>query len=199
MDYYNYFKKYGLDANSEKKKFMFVHLNGTHDPSPEMSMLYPGYTEGMPVDLESTTMGVFTMLGQYFDEMKKLGVFDNSTIIIIADHGCPPYEYNVYHQDRMEKARLTTLLIKPENSPALPLAVDADSELSNGNFAASVLEYAGIDTEEYGNSYNDIIKNDLHWDRYMQTHDVKENIIKKALYVVRGSARDFDNWYVESE
>ena len=40
---------------------------------------------------QSTVKGIFTMLEAYLNELKTLGVYDDSTIIITSDHGDVEY------------------------------------------------------------------------------------------------------------
>lgn len=199
--FYNYIKKYGLNADAGQKKFVFIHLNGVHDKSREVSMIDPKFDPNIQVDTESTAMGVFEIIGQYFADMKRLGVYDNSTIIVMADHGRPAYELIDDNNTLISAPIMTTLLVKPAGAQRGPLTADSQSELSNINFAASVLEYAGVDTDKYGDSYNDIIKSGKHWERTVQTDNSKDgtHIRKCAKYSVTGNARDFANWHVISE
>ena len=78
--------------------------------------------------------------------MKFLGIYDNSTIIILGDHGRAPVELEVDNKPGLTSAITTALLVKPKNAPAENLKIDRDNELSNDFFAASVLEYAVLTT-----------------------------------------------------
>lgn len=133
--------------------------------------------------------------------MKKLGIYDNSTIIVLGDHGRAPFEIEREGKDGIESAITTALLVKPKNASAEPLKFDRESELSNDFFPASILEYAGIDHEKFGCSFNDVINGDLHPERYFQTYDFGGygRVIYKTLYKVTGDARNFDNWEAQEE
>lgn len=196
LKYYDYLKENGLTADSDKKTFSFIHLNGAHDPEEKLAALY---SKSEPVNRYSTIRGDFEILFYYFDQMKKLGIYDNSTIIVLGDHGRAPVEIEVDDKDGLESAITTALLVKPAGAQAAPMKLDRNSELSNDFFAASILEYAGIDHADYGYSYNDVIENELHPDRYLQTFDFGGygRVIYKALYKINGDARDFDNWELQ--
>ena len=194
LRYFDYLKAHGLDADHENKTFSFIHLSASHNLSSDLAELYE------PVDGEAdvyeTTRGDFEILFYYFDEMKRLGVWDNSTVIILGDHGRPPNETDGVFNLKLKSAITTALLIKPAGSGSEPIAFDRYSELSNDYFGASVLEFAGIDHSGCGLSYNDVIENDLHPERYLQSVKFLNYGALKytARYRITGDARDFDNW-----
>ena len=195
LRFMNYLTKYGLNANNEHKTFSFIHLSGAHTLSNEIAELYAPIDGD--ADFYQTTRGDFEIIFEYMNQLKKLGLYDNTTIIILGDHGRPPVEINPF-KHTLDSAITTALLIKPKNSSG-ELQYDRYSELSNDNFPASVLQYAGIEHGNFGLSYRDIIDNDLHPDRFLQT--IKFNnygrLSLHALYKITGDARDFNNWEVQ--
>ena len=192
--YFERLRTDGLDADNENKTFSFIHLSGSHNLSPALASLYEP-VEG-EADVYETTRGDFEILFCYFDEMKRLGIWDDSTIIILGDHGRPPNETDGMFNLKLKSAITTALLIKPAGSENAPIAYDRYSELSNDYFGASVLEYAGIDHSGCGLSYRDVIENDLHPERYLQSVKFLNYGALKytARYRITGDARDFDNW-----
>lgn len=187
----DYLIKYGLTDDNNKKTFSFIHLSGAHTCSSDLASLYQPVKDA---NFYQTTRGDFEIIFEYMNQLKALGLYDNTTIIIVGDHGRPPVEINPI-KHTLNSAITTALLIKPKGSSGV-LSFDRYSELSNDNFPASVLEYAGIDHKDFGCSYRDIIDNDLHPDRYLQT--IKFNNYGRlsfhALYKITGDARDFSNW-----
>lgn len=194
LRFFDYLKAHGLDAEHENKTFSFIHLSGSHNLSSDLAELYEPVSGS--ADVYETTRGDFEILFCYFDEMKRLGVWDDSTIIILGDHGRPPNETDGVFNLKLKSAITTALLIKPAGAGNDPIAFDRDSELSNDYFGASVLEFAGIDHGDYGLSYNDVIENDLHPERYLQSVKFLNYGALKytARYRITGDARDFDNW-----
>lgn len=192
IQFYDYLNQHGLNSSSENKTFSFIHLNGAHTPTAEIAALHDPAAEP---DLYATLRGDFEILFEYFRQMKELGVYDNSTIIILGDHGRVPRELEGADTS-LDGAITSALLIKPAQSDSEPLRTDRFSELSTEFFAASVLEYAGINHSDFGYSYNDIIKNNLSPDRYMQTFHFcgYGRMAYQSQYKITGDARDFDNW-----
>lgn len=191
LKFYQYLSSHTLTADAPKT-FSFVHLNGCHDSSDELSALYDGPDKEGSFPHFRTARGDMEILFEYFRQMKACGVFDNSVIIVLGDHGhqVTPYDPN------LDFAITTSLLIKPENAAQQPLQLDPVSELSNQYFAASVLEYAGLDRSAYGNSYSDIIGNDLRTERYFQIMDWRDfgDTSTALLFRITGNARDLANW-----
>ena len=191
--YYNSLKSVGLSTDSDKRTFSFIHLSCSHDASLEISRFNPDF-EGTEFNHITTTRGDFEILREYFSQMKKLGIYDSSTIIVLGDHGRPPSEID-YDVHELSGRIVTGLLIKPSNAKRVPLKTESKSELSNAYFSASILEYAGIDHEQYGISYNDVINQQLHTERELRVYLWKDNNFGYVCkYLINGDARDFDNW-----
>ncbi len=199
LRFYDYMKSNGLRADHENKTFSFIHLSASHDLSPGVASLYEPV--GEKPDVYQTTRGDFEVLFEYFDELKKLGIYDKTTIVILGDHGRAPDETDGVFHTKLDSAITTALLIKPAGAEEAPIALDRWSELSNDYFKASILEMAGIDHSAYGYSYNDIIENDIHIDRYLQSVKFMNygSLKYTANYRITGDARDFDNWEILPE
>jgi len=152
MRFYRYIKEAEFSADRDENFFMFMHINGPHsygdrnDPGSwgfhydEVSgqMRYGG-------DMYDIIHACFEMLNLYFNKMKEIGVYDNSTIIILGDHGL-----------RWRYPETTALLIKPKGSTGA-LTLDTTTSLSNKYFTSSILEAAGLPNGEFGVSHFDII------------------------------------------
>ena len=190
--FYNYLKENGLRADNSEKTYTFVHLNGVHGINRLVSSLYPEYDNSQGYDVYTTAAGEFIILSEYFEQMKNIGVFDNSTIIIVGDHGRPPLEIEKGGSE-LESQITTSLLIKPANAPRDAMITDYETPMHNDYFSASILEYAGIDHSEYGYSYNDIINYSPDVKRISHEYDFGgENLVIE--YEVTGDAHDFNNW-----
>lgn len=80
-------KEDGLNATDEYKAFRFYHLYGAHAP------YY--LTENNEMDYSSCNpraqfRGCLLTVYDYMDKLKEMGLYDNTTIIIMADHGLNP-------------------------------------------------------------------------------------------------------------
>lgn len=192
MKFYNNLKNIGLKSDSTSKTFTFVHLNCAHTVDSGISSVY-GFTESP--DVYSTIRGDLEIISEYIRQMKREGVFDNSTIIILGDHGRAPAELKG-NQTTIDGAITSALLIKPANGESHALKTDSESELSIDLFTSSILEYAGIDNSDYGYSYNDVIENDISRERILRSYDFAGygRMTYQAAYRINGNAREFENW-----
>lgn len=196
----DYIRSHPLNADSDKKVFNYTHLNGAHNRSNDLVALYDT-TGKKPIERVETLRGDLEIVFYYMEQMKELGVYDNSTIVILGDHGRPPVELEVDDKDYLNSPIMTSLLVKPKNAERAPLEINSKAELSNDFFPASILEYAGIDHAKFGYSYNDVVTQDLHPDRYLQAYVFQGygRLAAKTLYKITGDARDFDNWEIQEK
>ena len=75
----------GLKLNQEKNVFRIIHLMGPHPP-----YTLDEYASGVDSERSSAVIqgkGALYIVENYIEKMKELGVYDSSTIIIMADHG----------------------------------------------------------------------------------------------------------------
>jgi len=203
MDFYNYLKKSGIYTQNERKTFTFTHLNCAHDAG------YRYNQDADTVELYAggdSIRGCFAIINEYFRQMKELGIYDNSTIIIVADHGSIK---NVRFRELQLAGEITSaLLIKQENERG-NLKKDSESELSHENFHATVLQIAGLPRDDFGPSYFDIIDGRLPQKRELYSgykfgladktgkYKITNNPNDQSLtgrYEIRGDANDFSNW-----
>lgn len=82
IDFYNKLQSEGLTVE-EGKTFAFYHLKGIH---------YPYYmNENIEADTnateESQALGELHIVESYLAQLKEKGVYDQSTIVVMADHG----------------------------------------------------------------------------------------------------------------
>ena len=200
INFYHYLQQRRINTESLQKTFDFIHLNCSHDVSVDLSLLYPGYAAG-EADIYTTIRGGFEVMFEYFDQMKALGIYQNSTIIIVADHGRSVE--GLLTDNQLKDAITSALLIKPKGVMGEPISFNDTAELSNANFAASILEIAGIESNKYGDSYFDIMKGNLHPVRHMELNYWHEKLNGwhmvgtlegRSRYEIVGDARDLANW-----
>ncbi len=75
----------GINEQDTKAKFQFIHLNGAHVPFI--------YDENMNIidekegTYEQTMQAVISGAGNYVEKLRQSGAYDNTVLIIMADHG----------------------------------------------------------------------------------------------------------------
>ena len=199
MEFYRYITFNELSADSAERVLNFIHMNCSH-VDLDLAVAINGYrydekqeTIVVGGNYVESTYACFRILDAYFEKMKNLGVYDNSTIILLGDHG-------------VNTQTTTGLLIKPAGSSG-PLKIDFYAELSDKYLGASILESAGIPHEGLGVSYFDIIGGatppvrTVYDQSYWWTaRGESEMVSLRGVYEISGDANDFNNWkYIEAE
>jgi len=179
--------------DSEKPVLSIIHLNGAHGSG----WSYDEY------NIPGTRLS-FEVITYYIRGMKKVGVYDSSTIIILSDHG----QGNGDDFGSGVGVPVTaSLLIKPRGATG-SLVIDSDTELSNKYFAASILELAGLPHRELGLSFFDIIYGryspppyrtvyafDNWWSAWWDDGGTGQATIPLlGIYEVRGDANERESW-----
>lgn len=169
--------------------FKYYHFMGSHTP-------YTVNAEGVrtgKTDVVSQTKGNFNILFRAFDKMKELGIYKDSTILILADHGEPVSDYCP-----LKKANRIGFFYKPAGSAGTPLKT-SHAPVSFLNVPASMAKSAGIkDYHKYGKPIEEVGENDKVT-RYFYKSIVeggKEKTVYK--YQIDGDAANFKNWKIIS-
>lgn len=84
-DFLSSLEEEGLSLTDEYNVFNWYHMAGAHFP---YVVDYDGYLcDEEDTDRDTTLHGYLMMVGAFLDELKEIGVYDDATIIISADHG----------------------------------------------------------------------------------------------------------------
>ena len=154
IDNYNYILNYPV-TKTDKKQFKFIHTNGVHPPYTTSSELTrvseknSSETKEMQASLK--------LLSSYIDMLKNNGVYDNTVIVITADHG-----YN--NGERMGKQN-PILYIKGIN--------ETNASMNTNNNKVSHLDLA--------DAYQKLLDGYKAKDLFL---DIKDNRIRKVIWYV---------------
>jgi len=195
--FYDKLNEIGLSANLEQDVFSFKHFNGSHTPYIfDRHMNIPG----RETNSITQTRGIFHMLDEYFRQMDDLGVFDDATIIVMADHG-RWWDENLR---TMRYPPLGALLIKEPGYTRLdPLGIDT-SEVSHANFHATILEIIGAGDRKselplvFQQSYFDIRDGSGTQVRYFHVVNwvnLSSHVFRRS-YRIKGPAADISSWHL---
>lgn len=136
-----YYKKLcddGLSTSESMEKAVIItHLSGIHTPYTINE--FAENVDESETSLMQVKQGINVMLKKYFDELKRLDVYDNATIIITADHG----EY----KDELDPQPI--FLIKRAHQNGDKVSYN-DAPISSEDLMPTILYLAGIDSSEYG-------------------------------------------------
>ncbi len=142
-DFYTKLREDGLQEDDSANYFIFQHLIGTHEFNTDVNGNYQEKTS-----VEETARGCMTIMEAYLNELKRLGVYDDATIIITADHG----------GDWKEEMQIIYFIKQPgevhEKSPV------TNAPISHCDLLPTVAQMAGMDYTKYGKSIYDFTQDE---------------------------------------
>lgn len=195
--------EYGITTKSNKKVFKFYETNGMHIPyDTTVDLTYDNSKEYLSLKEEQRRynegIASLNLLCNYIEELKKAGVYENTTIIFMADHG---YNNRFY----------TTLLVKKARDKH-------DFEISSApvtlleDLVPTILNIA-TNSKDYGKDFFDYSEDDTRirqvYDYTYDTNNIKreKNVLKRRSYTVisklifqtEGKASDENSFYLVDE
>lgn len=191
---FNELLKNGIKSEYPTNSFKIYHLNGVHTPYTITEDIEENNTEEYILGVDENERRLkqaeasIKILLNYVEELKESNVYDNTTIIFIADHGWT----NRYY---------TTLMIKPVN-------VNSDFEISHAPISLledlhpTILNIAS-NSKDYGKDIWDYQEGEERIRKiYNYTFTRGDNVYKilsKITVETRGDASDIDSYYIAKE
>lgn len=136
QDYFTYEKDHPL-VGQEEKTYRFIHILGAHPP----------YTLDENVSLSDDATAItqskasLSIVYEYIDQLRNLGVYENTTIIVMADHG---------ETGTGEPTNPLFLVKRKGDVGALKMS---HSPVSQTDIQATIMEEAGLNLDgKYGRS-----------------------------------------------
>ena len=133
--FFNELKEKGLSVNQDKNIFKLIHLNGVHPPYTRDEYAQPANPKDTSAILQAK--GVLYIVENYIDQLKKLGLYDKATIVIMADHGAETASTLGAHG---------VLLVKEQGSKGAYL--ESPAPVSYYDLHATLFQTVGVITEE---------------------------------------------------
>lgn len=128
----------------------------------------------------------------YIKQLKNLGIYDLSTIIITTDHGSSGGGKTL---DLPQQTAVPLLIVKPAEASNEPIKTSS-APVSHTDFIPTVLNGFSLDYNDYGKTVFDIPENENR-DRYYYysaLYTNEEGEIELREYKVRGDAREPQNY-----
>lgn len=160
--------------------YRFFHMYGSH-PGAYVNE-NAEYEKG--VTLPEALRGDMKIIKEYISQLKALGVYDNTTIIITADHG--------RFTGTMDAPQTCLMLVKPAGADSTKPVVTSEAAVSQENLYATVLEALGQSSGGYKES---ILTADEETRYIYHTElgsDGKEAVLQE--YEVSGDATRLDSY-----
>jgi len=167
-------------------QFSLIHMFAAHQP---FTMDDQGQRVPSTSRLKQAE-GTFKIIYTYLDQLRALGLYDSSTILIMADHGTHlPWQQRV-----LTAPLLPSLLVKPANAPHTPLQ-HSSAPTYMTNFQATIMQAAGGDPAPFGQTYfqvpeDAVITRRFYWIRPA----IGSYTGELQVFDITGDALDFRNW-----
>ena len=189
--FFSQFQEKGLTVNSEyPAAFRFYHLNGAHIGSN----IDENAVRTEKTDMESALKGNFHILDTYIQQMQQLGIYENSTIIVTADHGFSSADS--YENLEVRGATGPLFMIKPAGKGSGDPLVRSDAPVGHLDLFPTILKAFGAEYQDFGRPADEIGEMEAR-DRYYYfsafVSDEDGEIVLRE-YRIRGDARDLNNW-----
>ena len=195
--YFQKLKENGLSINSEDASFRFIHLDGTHWP---YTMDADCNRVAESSDWESQMVGAFKIVRTYMDELKRLGLYDSTTVVITADHGTW-----YLTPDEINDVSTPIIFVKPAQSAeadSVPCQI-SQQPVSHYDLQATMLKGMGASQEvldHYGEFNQAIEDRNDPADRlryYLMTTSNGKLDTSWREYEISGDSQDFANWRLD--
>lgn len=193
VQFYQDFKTAGGLRPDYDKSFRLYHLEGVHKPYL-MNENAERLEEGKAFVTEQQILqGNMKIVSEYIDAMKEADIYENSTIVILGDHG--------RHEDNSLETNPAVLLKLPHETHEL---MHDSAPVHFRNLAASIAETVVGDYSAYGPSMYDISEESdverLHTvDRSIVARSSLNEIVDGSLdysrFIIEGRADGEDYYY----
>ena len=170
--------------------FRFIHLNGAHYPYT----MDENCQAGSDLSRAQQAAGSMNTVSEYLRQLKALGLYDDATIIITADHG---FFASSDAFALTDFAANPIMLVKPPETheqASQPYAVSQEP-VSNADVLPTALAGLDCDKSEYG--VDMLTEDDPGRVRYFSLLSKDSEGVEHGLveYEITGDANDIKNWH----
>jgi len=177
---------------ASKKGFSFIHIAGCHLPNRYNADFEPATGS----DRTSAVVGMkqsFKIISEYLKEMKRMGVYEDATVIITGDHcsiGSDSKDPYYPH--------ITSLLAKPAGVSEGAIA-QTNAQVTPDEIFSTVLHAVGSPlAEEYGPTLFEVPDGVDRPRRYLFQRKLSDGTYENVEYRIEGYGHDLDNWQIVS-
>lgn len=188
------------DKEGGRGVFRFMHFRGAHMPI-SMNEHFENLTgnaeyrrEYTHENLLSQAKGSMGIVYEYLEQMKQLGVYENATIIITADHGQNVYMDNDYGKSLgfADRTSNPILLVKQKGVNGRESMTVTDAQTSHDEFAASVIKAMGGNHTRFGKAFDEIGLDEKRTRVFMYGRAGAF-----VNYYIRGNVRSIEAWSMD--
>ncbi|HEV7766760.1 MAG TPA: sulfatase-like hydrolase/transferase [Thermoanaerobaculia bacterium] len=131
-----------MGGQKKKSFFLFLHLYEPHTPYRKMNGVANAY--------DAEIVRVDTLLAKFFDELRRLRLYDSSLIVFTSDHGEGLSEHGEKQHGILlyREALQVPLIVKLPGNARRGTRITADAQLID--IAPTILQHAGVDIRGRG-------------------------------------------------
>lgn len=182
---------FGDDVEGETGTYRLIHMMGSHYP---ITLTADGKrVEEGQTDYVDQTRGALLGVEAYLDELRRLGIYDQTTVIVTADHG------EWYLADEISEPSSPFLLVKPAETAeqaAQPLKV-SHAPVSQRDLPATLLKAMGDPNySDWGRAVDEIGEDEQRTRLYDATSVVGDAHVYTAIkeWAITGDVQDWNAW-----
>ncbi len=173
-----------------ENNYSFIHIAGCHLPNA-YDENFEDIKEEDRWDITIAMKTSFKIINRYLSEMKRLGVYEDSTILIMGDH-CSigsDKKYPYY-------PHLTGLMVKPAGVSSGEI-VTSSAPISPEDVFATILDAAGADMPNPDTrTVFEIGENEIRTRSYFFQSYLGSSKYEEVEYKITGPGNDLDNWEI---
>ena len=180
-------------SDSDENTFVVYHLWSTHPNSSWWDSNLKPADQAVYYDI---LRGSFRFVEAMIDEMKKAGIYDQTLLIVTADHGKSGGDRANHERNR---ASCPLLMVKYPNSDLSKPMTTSRAPVSHDDLFATILEaFSCKDTTGYGSGetladqHEKTERTRIH---YYTAIDQKIHEVALVEYEIDGDAMDFSTWH----
>ena len=179
------------------KGYSFIHVDGCHKTTAydsDFNELPQDDPENLAWSTENVMRQSFKVISRYLAEMKRLGVYEDATIIITGDHAAIRSDTKV-----PDDVYVTGLLVKPAGQSKGEIKKNY-AQLDVDNVLATIKEATGIATDEPTVFEVPEGKDQTRYLMFQRwpSSDKGETSWEYITYEIVGNGKDFSNWSIIS-
>ena len=183
----------GATANLSKKSFKVIEMDGCHYPFNKTEEYERDDSEILDEDMDIRRQAEVTasmkLVWNYINMLKQAGVYDNTTIIVAADHGFD----NMYNP---------TIMIKRKNAHGEKLEVSSAPISMIEDYLPTLLNIV-TDSKDYGKDFFDYEEGEGRtrtvYNYYFSAESSQSWVEANIIMGIDGDARNKDDYYIIDE
>lgn len=197
-DDFNYDLDGAVKTGNYDKAFRFYHTFGTHYGVRWDENLDEIDEEETEVDYPAAMRGCFRNVESLIEQMKALGIYDDATIIVTADHGLSGHVHDDEPLDLQAAAPVVMMVKLPHSDLSQPLVI-SEAPVCHDDIFATAEQGLGVPVSGTGSGktfadFHDGDARDRYYIHTMLRHSNNGDIALRE-YLVQGDAEDLSNWH----